>query len=567
MAAPGPAVPPIVSADAATVGNNQIQSNQTAGDGGGLSVEGTPITTFFNNTVSDNTVRLDYTTETTVLQDDVVIQATGQVVAHKGQTITGRSASAGNGGGLNMVDSSGVFTDNIFLHNINQSGEGGGLYVSGSSIAMTNTLVVRNHIALSSTYGSGYYVINSAVRLVYTTIADNPNDSTDPGATGAGIYVTKGATETSSLNLVNNIISGQKIGVLLTAGNTAAMQSTMWNNTDINWDGAGVFDPVAGNFRGDPRFVNPSGGDYHIQRDSAAFDVGVNAGVPFDLEGTPRPSGFGFDAGAYEHHYVKGVYLQASASPAFVNNGDTIQYTVRLINNSTATMNNVQVHIGLPGQQSADDISGGDSCSGSSCTINSMAVGQSASIIMHATATGTPPDQGFIEMATNVSVSSPSFVDSDRQQSLKTRLQKCRVQYNGADYGTIQAAVNAVNDFDETPDLIKVNGYCGGSVTISKKMTVQGGWNPSFSVLDPSNTPAPSMPAAQAGRCKSPVTSPPPWKTSKFSTAMRQAKAAAHPAKTPAAASTLKTQRQPSSIFTSAAAVAPTMAAASMWTN
>ena len=51
---------------------------------------------------------------------------------------------------------------------------------------------------------------------------------------------------------------------------------------------------------GDPRFVDPSGDDYHLGAGSAAIDVGVDVGVTSDLDGDPRPRGGGFDIGAYE---------------------------------------------------------------------------------------------------------------------------------------------------------------------------------------------------------------------------------------------------------------------------
>jgi hypothetical protein len=53
---------------------------------------------------------------------------------------------------------------------------------------------------------------------------------------------------------------------------------------------------------GDPLFVNPGAGDFHIQHGSAAIGSGiVLADVPQDKDGVQTPAGTGADIGAYEH--------------------------------------------------------------------------------------------------------------------------------------------------------------------------------------------------------------------------------------------------------------------------
>jgi hypothetical protein len=51
---------------------------------------------------------------------------------------------------------------------------------------------------------------------------------------------------------------------------------------------------------GDPEFVNPGEGDYHIGPNSAAFDAGVDVGVTTDIEGDRRPENMAPDVGADE---------------------------------------------------------------------------------------------------------------------------------------------------------------------------------------------------------------------------------------------------------------------------
>jgi hypothetical protein len=46
---------------------------------------------------------------------------------------------------------------------------------------------------------------------------------------------------------------------------------------------------LAHNTWGDPDFVDPDGGDYHIGSESTAIDKGVDAGVVEDMDGDERP--------------------------------------------------------------------------------------------------------------------------------------------------------------------------------------------------------------------------------------------------------------------------------------
>jgi parallel beta-helix repeat protein len=48
-------------------------------------------------------------------------------------------------------------------------------------------------------------------------------------------------------------------------------------------------------------FLDSAQNDYHLKAGSPAIDLGLSQGVPFDLDGNPRPSGAGFDLGAYEY--------------------------------------------------------------------------------------------------------------------------------------------------------------------------------------------------------------------------------------------------------------------------
>ncbi|MEN8219291.1 MAG: choice-of-anchor Q domain-containing protein [Pseudomonadota bacterium] len=60
-----------------------------------------------------------------------------------------------------------------------------------------------------------------------------------------------------------------------------------------------------GNINADPLFVNDVPGptlDLHLTAGSPAIDVGIPESAPdTDFDGNPRPSGKGYDMGAYEY--------------------------------------------------------------------------------------------------------------------------------------------------------------------------------------------------------------------------------------------------------------------------
>jgi hypothetical protein len=85
-------------------------------------------------------------------------------------------------------------------------------------------------------------------------------------------------------------------------------ETSKWGWYPASYTGFSDYVRTSGNDRhsrfADPRFVDPSKNDFHLQAGSPAIHIGTNAGVPVvgeqDLDGGARIDGSNIDAGCYE---------------------------------------------------------------------------------------------------------------------------------------------------------------------------------------------------------------------------------------------------------------------------
>jgi hypothetical protein len=123
------------------------------------------------------------------------------------------------------------------------------------------------------------------------------------GGTGQGIVM----AGTGSLDLrYSTVAEGQAAGIDNTAGGLATITSSiLWGNAggdlvnvacgDVSWSDVGSVDctGTGNNISADPLFVDPAGGDFHVQAGSPVLDHGPDpslyTGDPVsDLDGGPR---------------------------------------------------------------------------------------------------------------------------------------------------------------------------------------------------------------------------------------------------------------------------------------
>ncbi len=269
----------------ATLGENTVTSN-TAAFGGGIQIVES-VVTLTKNVVNGNTAK--------ERGGGVFLGSSGNATLN-GNTVTHNVADAG--GGLFLRASAATLSENVIEYNtVNQSG--GGLYLrEGSNAELVNNIIADNQADVA---GSGLYVAGSSSRLLHTTIARNS------GGQSTGVYVDEDASgNTSVVTLTNNILVSHTIGIYVTTGNTATLTVTLWGSgawaNNNPFEGPGTIVSTR-NYEGDPAFVDPDAGDYHIGFNSAAIDTGANVGITVDIDGEVRPVGTGYDIGADEYPY------------------------------------------------------------------------------------------------------------------------------------------------------------------------------------------------------------------------------------------------------------------------
>jgi hypothetical protein len=197
---------------------------------------------------------------------------------------TSDQVSDGGGGG---IYNSGTLSMNGVKLAGNQTGistiggYGGGLYLTGNPSALSNLMIVDNQV-LPGGKGSGAYVYRTSPDLFHTTLARNT------GGDGSGILFIY-----SNAALTNTILVSQTVGITVTSGSRINLQDVLlgsgaWANL-LDFDGSGLISATH-ILTGDPAFMAPESGDYHIGLGSAALDQGISTSLSTDFDNQPRPN-------------------------------------------------------------------------------------------------------------------------------------------------------------------------------------------------------------------------------------------------------------------------------------
>jgi len=270
-------------------GNTILANVANFGHGGGLYSSASSVS-FGGNSLSDNVSRYS---------------GGGVYLLNSDVTVSGNdfftNTAGGYGGGL-YVDGSSIILSRTTVLSNTASDRGGGLYLYGSDATLVNSVVADNE---ASGAGSGLTVHSSSSRLVHITVARNH------GGDGSGLFITgEGDVENyspSTAALTNVILVSHTVGITITGGNTATVNSVLWYATPLTVSTEATAIAVAQNeYSADPAFA-PDG--FHLRSSSAAIDRGVDAGITNDFDGDHRPYRNGYDLGADEWMLSRFTYL------------------------------------------------------------------------------------------------------------------------------------------------------------------------------------------------------------------------------------------------------------------
>ncbi len=397
--------------------------------------------------------------------------------------ITANIAITGGGAYLHRYPA--AIDGNRFLGN--EAELAGGVYCYETETTMRNNVIADNR---ASGPGGGLYVADSHLILLHTTVARNQ------ARDGSGILATRDVWRYSTVAMTDTIVASQTVGVSVTVGSRLVSEGALWGSgswaNERDWGGGGTIVTGTVNVWGLPEFADPNGGDYHLGPASAALDAGVPHTVWVDLDGDPRPSDMGWDIGADERSGVS-VSVQKEAWPILLDAGQRVTYTIALTSSGIAAATSVQAVDTLPGQQRVvtaassrgSCLPGGGWGGQTTCSLGTMAPGESARITLTAEITTTAPVQYSWRMRNVVAVTADGAVNSTYADTV-LRYCRARLNDNPVDYYTVQAAVDASTSPSDT---VKVAGNCVGierraglsqTVFLTKTLTLQGGWNLAF---------------------------------------------------------------------------------------
>ena len=310
---------------AAALSGNDIYSNTAGSGGGGVFLgKASHDTTLSGNNIYNNTANWSggvcvWDSDDAVLSGNhihnnatnydgggVFLGGYSDNITLSGNDIHDNVAGIDGGGVLLRADDATLSGNYIYSNTADYDGGGIQVYLSDNA-TLDNNVIVDNQ---ANGDGSGVYVRISTVDLRHNTIARNT------GGDGSGVHVV--GTGNSNVTLTNTILVSQTVGITVTAGNTATLEGTLWGN-GIDWGGDGAIFTGTVNIWGDPAFVDPDGGDYHIGPASAARNAGVNAGVTTDIDGETRPKESGYDIGADEFGQQWDIYLPLVLKNFFIS--------------------------------------------------------------------------------------------------------------------------------------------------------------------------------------------------------------------------------------------------------
>jgi parallel beta-helix repeat protein len=302
---------------------------------------------FLNNTVYDCGAA-----GISVLQGDYITIVNNKIFNNSWYTIYGGSGislyqpwnvDAGTSGYQNIIANNLCYGNRLYVPWVDAPcaiTDGNGIIIddsrhtqvdSANDIPYTGRTYVYNNLCIKNG-GSGIHTYESEhVDIINNTAYFN---SRSFEVNGGQIF----ANASNDIFIYNNILVSQPNKVINTNYNNTNLKydyNLHWGGTDINITGPNCI-------KQDPQFVNASidlrFADFHLKPQSMAINKGTGSKAPSkDYEYKPRPSGAGYDMGAYEYQFVKPACAVASKYDTekmplkiFPNPASSVVYVVTL---------------------------------------------------------------------------------------------------------------------------------------------------------------------------------------------------------------------------------------------
>jgi hypothetical protein len=248
--------------------------------------------------------------------DGIEIKETARNATIFGNEIFGIQNNACSDAPL-RISGNDAFVANNYIHDISPTGSRGcGItvtddYPSNPDVGGKRTILANNIIANVRWIGIEVlgYDVQVLNNTIYNILPETNDCDTGCMERNAGIMVWNYFGPTQNALIRNNIVDTAYIGIGRYIYNTDNPQriSSDYNVVfNATYPFRGTITQNTHDLITNPRFVNPTSGDFHLQSSSPAINAGVTlSDVTIDFDGISRPQGAGYDIGVYE--YVEGA--------------------------------------------------------------------------------------------------------------------------------------------------------------------------------------------------------------------------------------------------------------------